>query len=163
MTCHCPAGGDGFFGRKLVCFKHWSGPTSAQDEERRTVRRGANDCTYGRHLSKWTGKVSSLPIWYHSVVAGWLIKKNGSQVAKEGFEGEKEESETDRVKLSTMSRSAVVAGWPIRKWWLKERRVWGNKRNETEDTRLDDVKVSTHRWWLFTAMACLKLGDLLNK
>ena len=64
-----------------------------------------------------------LPIWYHSVVAGWLIKKNGSQVAKEGFEGEKEESETDRIKLSTMSRSAVVAGWPIRKWWSKERRV----------------------------------------
>ena len=52
VTCHCPAGGDGFFGRKLVCFKHWSGPTSAQDEERRTVRRSANDCTYGRHLSK---------------------------------------------------------------------------------------------------------------
>lgn len=94
-------------------------------------------------------------------MAGWLIKKYGSQVAKEGFRRRRKVRQTE--KLSTMSRSAVVAGWPIRKWWLKERRVWGNKRNETEDTRLDDVMVSTHRWWLFTAMACLKLGDLLNK
>ena len=36
-------------------------------------------------------------------------------------------------------------------------------RNETEGKTVDSVKVSTHRWWPFTVVACLKLGDLFNE
>ncbi len=36
-------------------------------------------------------------------------------------------------------------------------------RNETDRETVDNVTVSTHRWWPFTVVACLKLGDLFNE
>ena len=76
----------------LSRFQRWSGSTAAQDEGRKseTMHR-----TYGRHLSCQSGqKKSSLPIWYHSVVAEWPIKNMVVRWQKKGL-GNKD-SETDR-------------------------------------------------------------------
>ncbi len=59
---------------------------------------------------------------------------------------------------------SAVAGWPIKRMMVRrQKKGLGNVKHETEETRLDNVKVSTHRWWPFTAVSQLAVGRFIQR